>query len=68
MRRKIPRNLDVLTMVGRKTGPFKDQRKGRGGAHNEQQEYLNEYVAECNQAAQEDNEDPWWDNMRPWDR
>ncbi len=39
----IPRDLNMLTMVGRKTGAFKDQRKGRGGARNEEHSYLEEY-------------------------
>lgn len=41
--RRASRNLAVLSTVGRKTGAFKDQRLGRGGAKNTQKEYLEEY-------------------------
>lgn len=44
---KLPRDLNALTMVGRKTGAFKDQRKGRGGSRNDQQDYLTEYEEAC---------------------
>lgn len=40
---KLPRDLNALTMVGRKTGPFKDQREGRGGAKNDKQSLLEEH-------------------------
>lgn len=41
---KRPRNPIVPAMIlTRKSGAFKDTRKGRGGTQNEQQAYLEEY-------------------------
>lgn len=52
------RDPNAATMVGRKTGAFKDQRNGRGGAKNEEQEYLAEYEETCleEQKVQSDEE------------
>lgn len=53
---KRPRNPIVPAMIlGRKSGAFKDSRKGRGGTRNEQQEYLEEYE-ESQEPDQEDSE------------
>lgn len=41
---KLPRNYaNALTMIGRKSGTFKDKSKGRGGARNDQNDLLAEY-------------------------
>ena len=40
---KLPRNLYVVSTLGRKTSPFKDQRKGRGGSQNAEADYREEY-------------------------
>lgn len=42
---KLPRNRNVVQTFGRKTGPFKDQRNGKGGSQNTQKEYLLDYEA-----------------------
>lgn len=41
---KMPRDLHVVAMItGRKSGPFKDTRSGRGGSRNTKQDILAEY-------------------------
>ncbi len=40
---KLPRDFNVLSMIGRKSGAFKDKRLGRQGSKNSEQEYLEEY-------------------------
>lgn len=41
---KPPRDWNVVAIIlGRKGGPMKDQRSGRGGTRNQQQELLAEY-------------------------
>lgn len=52
---KLPRDLNALTMVGRKSGAFKDQRAGRGGAKNSQQEFLEDHE-EASSTSSEDEE------------
>ena len=54
---KMPRDLHVVAMItGRKSGPMKDTRSGRGGSRNTQQEFLCEY--------DDSREENAWDERR----
>lgn len=54
---KLPRQYaNAMTMMGRKSGAFKDKRNGRGGAHNDQQDMLAEYE-EARLEEQESNDE-----------
>ncbi len=55
---KLPRNYaNALTMMGRKSGAFKDKRKGRGGSRNDQQDMLAEYEEACTDDQETDDEE-----------